>query len=264
MTCCPITRADWERGAAHCLNKGRVGNARVYRLETATGTFVVKDFRKSPWWVRWTWGRWMIGHEFRLMRMLEELPGVPSRVFRIDAYAFAMPFVKGWTLGEINQNNLQAWRERMRGVEHPTKEIAIPVTYFRALERTVCAMHRRGIVHLDLRNAKNLIVTPGRVPVLLDFQSGIRRQWWVPRWAWKILCLADLSSVYKHYYHFYFMPGQGVPCISGGFPKSRDRLFLKHLKLRKLWMLKGYTFMHRRKPKDYEQALIDAASGGGH
>ena len=247
---CPVTRQAWESPSAHRLSKGRAGNARVYRVETPEGTFVVKDFRKSPWWIRWTWGRWMIAHEFRLLRALQGMEGVPQRVFRADTYAFGMAFVAGESLGDFNQRNTETCNSR-----HFADCRSLPVSFFRDLERVVCAMHRRGVSHLDLRNAKNVLITPGNKPVLVDFQSGVILHAWFPRGLRKLLCLADLSSVYKHYCRFYFS-GYDIPDVPGGFPRNRMRIFLRHLQLRKLWMLKGYTFLSRRAPKDFEQCLL--------
>ena len=247
-----ITRASWENGNAVCLSKGRAGNARVWRVETPEGAFVIKDFRKSPWWIRWTWGRWMIGHEYRLLKALEGLEGVPQKVFRVDAYAFGMEFLEGISLGDRNQR----WGEL--GVEH------LPTSFFFKLERLVCAMHRRGVAHLDTRNAKNVMVLPGDKPALVDFQSGVRIQKWFPRWVKRLLWVSDLSSVYKHYYRHYHDGKDGFMDGPNGFPESRARIFLGMLKLRKLWVFRGYSFISTHKQKPYETALMKryATKGG--
>ena len=247
-----ITRASWENGNAVCLSKGRAGNARVWRVETPEGAFVIKDFRKSPWWIRWTWGRWMIGHEYRLLKALEGLEGVPQKVFRVDAYAFGMEFLEGISLGDRNQR----WDEL--GVGH------LPTSFFFKLERLVCAMHRRGVAHLDTRNAKNVMVLPGDKPALVDFQSGVRIQKWFPRWVKRLLWVSDLSSVYKHYYRHYHDGADGFVDGPNGFPESRARIFLGMLKLRKLWVFRGYSFISTHKQKPYETALMKryATKGG--
>lgn len=238
-----ITRASWECGGAACLSKGRAGNARVWRVETPEGAFVVKDFRKSPWWIRWTWGRWMIGHEYRLLKALEGLEGVPQQVFRVDAYAFGMAFLEGVSLGDRNQ---RAATERL---DH------LPVSFFFRLERLICAMHRRGVAHLDSRNAKNVMVLPGDRPGLVDFQSGVRIRGWFPRWVKRLLWVSDLSSVYKHYYRHYYDGRGGFNDGPGGFPESRARILVGMMRLRRLWVFKGYAFISAHKPKDYELAL---------
>ena len=240
-----VTRQDWETGAAQCLSMGRAGNACVWRIETPAGPMVIKDFRRCPALIRWTWGRWMVRHEVALLQHLQGLPGIPGRVERVDAYALAMACLPGISLGDRNASE---WAGK---AAYPK----LQPRFFRELERLVCAMHRRGVTHLDLRNAKNVIVLPGEHPALIDFQSGVPLRRWFPRWARRILCLADLSSVYKHYYQYYFDGAGGFNEGPGAFPRNRARLFLAHLRLRRLWVLKGYALFAKRQPKDYERAL---------
>lgn len=249
----PVTRKDLEAPGVSCLSKGRAGNARVYRVETPEGVFVIKDFRKSPWWIRWTWGRWMVGHEYRLMKCMEGVAGVPQKLFLIDAYAFGMEFLQGITIGDYNQR----YRPEVAAkIPSEFLEKPFPLSYFRALERLVCQMHRRGVTHLDTRNAKNVLVLPGFKPALIDFQSGVYLRKWYPRWFRKLLLLADLSSVYKHYYHMCYCSDGSLKEDESAFPESRGRLFVAHMKLRKLWVLKGYKFISHRKPKDFERFLM--------
>lgn len=257
----PVKREDWEKPGVCCLSQGRAGNATVYRLETPDGVVVIKDFRPCPWWIRWTWGRWMVAHEYRLMKCLEGVEGVPQKLFLVDKYAFGMEFLKGITVSEYNHR----FREKMCGrIPEVFLKEEIPLSFYRDLERLVCKMHRRKVTHLDARNAKNVLILPGWKPALIDFQSGVYIQKWFPRWVKKILQLADLSSVYKHYYCNCVRNGEIVEG-KGAFPASRARLFVSHIKLRKLWVLEGYKFISHRKTKDYERVLLsrydDKANG---
>lgn len=247
-----ITRQDWEKPGTILLSKGRAGNARVYRVDTPDGAFVIKDFRKSPWWIRLTWGAWMINHEYALMKQLEGIPGIPQKLFKVDAYAFGMELLEGTTLGDINQNNVDAakageWESRVR---------ILPASYFRKLERLIGKIHHRGVTHLDTRNAKNVLVLPGDNPGLIDFQSGVRLTGLLPRFIKRLLRLADLSSVYKHYFRFYHGTMGAIYSGPDAFPDNRGRLFLAHLRLRKFWMLKGYSFLTKRRQKEFEKLII--------
>ncbi len=248
-----ITRAVWENGSAVCLSKGRAGNARVYRVDVPEGAFVVKDFRKCPWWIRWTWGRWMAAHECALMKRMEGVAGVPQKIFKIDQYAFGMELLPGEAFGDINQRNLNILKTE--GPDSPRIH-RLPGRFFRELERLVCVMHRRGVTHLDARNAKNIMVLPGNHPGLIDFQSGVTLRRWHPKWVRRILKLADLSAVYKHYYRYYCNAKGELQEPSDGFPANRAHLFLAHLRLRKFWKLRGYKMISKRRVKAYERALI--------
>lgn len=249
-----LTRVHWEAptSGAVCLSKGRAGNARVYLVTLPEGKAVVKDFRKSPWWIRWTFGRFMIGHEFALMKRLEGMPGIPQHLRRIDRYAFAMDWMPGETLSAYND------REYARAAciaRNPAAaaELCLPESYFAELESLVREMHRRGVTHLDDRNAKNVLILPGKHPGLLDFQAGIRLHAWYPRWFREILCLADISGVYKHWYR-----------ALGTLSEDRKETLRRHFRLRRMWVFKGYSFFKKRKPKGLEVYLFGEDGKGGH
>lgn len=251
-----ITRQDWEKPGTVLLSKGRAGNARVYRVDTPAGAFVIKDFRKSPWWIRWTWGRWMIHHEYSLMKRLEGIPGIPQKLFKVDPYAFGMELLNGTTLGDVNQKNIEIYHAHAATGDWEGKFRILPASYFRKLERLIAKIHRRGVTHLDTRNAKNVLVLPGDNPGLIDFQSGVLLTGLLPRYIKRLLRLADLSSVYKHYFRFYHGILGTIYTGPDAFPENRGRLFLAHLHLRKFWMLKGYSFLTKRRQKSFEKLII--------
>lgn len=249
-----LTRAHWEGpdSGAVCLSKGRAGNARVYLLTLPEGKMVVKDFRKSPWWIRWTFGRFMINHEYTLMKRLEGMPGIPQHLQRIDRYAFAMEWLPGDTLSSYNDHE----NERTIAIrQDPTLSPLprLPESYFKELEAMVFEMHRRGVTHLDNRNAKNVLILPGNHPGLIDFQAGILLRHWYPKWFRSILCLADISGVYKHWYR-----------VLGTLTEDRKETLRRHFRLRRLWVFKGYSFFKKRKPKGLEVYLFGEDGKGGH
>ncbi len=250
-----ITRQMWETPSPNValLNKGRAGNARVYLITCPEGKYVIKDFRKSPWWIRWTFGRFMIGHEYFMMKQLEGMAGVPQKLFRVDPYAFGMEFVEGETLSAYNDRLTAEWvaymqlPEATRGKFVPSSRL--PVAYYEELEAMIKEMHRRGVTHLDNRNAKNVMILPGEHPGLLDFQAGVYLRKWYPKWFKDLLCLADISGVYKHWFRMH-----------RSLPEDRKELLKHHFKLRQMWMFKGYTFLKKREPKGIERYLFEESS----
>ena len=50
----------------------------------------------------------------------------------------------------------------------------LPEGFLGELEDAVAAMHRRGVVHLDLRHRSNVLAGVDGHPVLLDFASALR------------------------------------------------------------------------------------------
>lgn len=220
----PVTRE--MLAGAECLNRGRKANADVFKIVTPEGAWVVKDFKKCPWWIRETYGRFMVAHEYTLMKKLEGIRGVPQKVFKLDAYAMGMEFLKGTTVS--------AYPERM-----------IPERYFIRLEKLMKKVNARGVAHLDTRNAKNVMILSNFAPALVDFQAGVQLKY-VPRWLRYLMEHTDLSGVYKHWYNR----------NAASMDEPRKNILREHFRWRRWWMLKGYTFYKKRVPKGAERELF--------
>ena len=91
----------------------------------------------------------------RALRKVAGLPGVPADAFRIDAHALAYRYIPG-TPARQSRRGAQ---ERRSSSPHSS-----------ACSREV---HARGIVHLDVRNGRNVLITESGRPALIDFQSHL-------------------------------------------------------------------------------------------
>ena len=206
-----FSRADLERGGRRRLHEGRWANAVVDTVEFAGYTWVVKDFQPRAWLVRNLIGRLLISRESTGLSKVAGLAGTPPDAFRSDAFALAYRFVPGRGLRKC-----------------PTS--AITEDFFPALERSVLAMHARArIVHLDMRNADNILVTESGEPLLLDFQSHLGLGWMpgpLRRFAQRI----DLAAIYKHW-------ARRSPATMG---PERTALLDRINRLRPLWAVRGY------------------------
>lgn len=206
----PFKRNDLANGQFHIIAKGRWGNADLYQFQREGKIWVVKDFSPCPPFVRKTWGRFMVKREFMALQKLKGIPGIPAEPFLLDVYAVCYRFQPGMTLKE-------------------TASELIREDYFFQFENLVQMMHQRNMVHLDLRNRKNILVTDQGQPALLDFQSSLNLKN-TPRSLHKIMKDIDISGVYKNW--------------SKKKPDSLDSARRAHLeslnKKRFLWFLKGY------------------------
>jgi predicted Ser/Thr protein kinase len=174
-----FARAEFEAGPRRPLHEGRWANALVYTFERDGAQWVVKDFRPRAWLVRNVIGRVLIRREARGLQKLAGVPGAPADAFCIDAYALAYRFVPG------------------RGLRRHAG--ALGPDFFAQLERAVAEMHTRArIVHLDLRNADNILVTASGEPMLLDFQSHLSLGW-MPGPLRRLTQRIDLAAIYKHW-----------------------------------------------------------------
>lgn len=206
----PFSRADLERGALEPLSEGRWANAVLYRFESGGAPWVVKDFRSRSWAVRNLIGRLLIRREARALVRLAGRPTTPQAPFRVDPYALAYRFLDGINLRD--------------GRARPGPG------FFPDLEQAVRDMHVTGrLVHLDLRNAGNILVTAAGAPVLLDFQSHLRTRW-MPGPLRRFVERIDLAAVYKHW----------AARSPGTMGPERTAALERMNRLRPLWALRGY------------------------
>ena len=141
---------------------------------------VVKDVRGCAALFRFTLGRWGLRRELGFSRKLEGFPRVPRCLGRLDADAILFERVAAEPLH--------------RGIA----ERAGP-GFFAALEAWIGELHRRGIVHLDLRQKRNILVGDDGKPWIVDFASAIDLggSWLSRRLLLPLLAWVDRSAVLK-------------------------------------------------------------------
>ena len=110
----------------------------------------------------------------------------------------------------------------------------LPPELFLALEATLRDVHARGIVHLDVRNCRNVIVTDRNEPVLLDFEAHLDTRGWL-RGRHAGLERFDLAGVYKHW-------ARAQPETLG--PERREVLEQMN-RWRKAWVFRGLWYYPR-------------------
>ncbi len=212
----PFCRKEFLSGSYKILSRGRWANADLYLYRQGGVDWVIKDFAPCPFWVRRTWGRIMVRREYRALSRLNRIPGIPEEPFILDENAVCYRHIPGKTLRK-------------------TPAESISEVYFYGLEQLVGMMHDRRMVHLDIRNRRNILVTDEGKPALLDFQSSLNLER-VPRFLHGLLKEIDLSGVYKSW--------------QSKQPESLDSARMARLsameKKRCLWFFKGYPLGTRR------------------
>lgn len=168
------------------IHRGGLCNASVFKVTgEGDGAHVEKDFSGAPWLVRNTLGRFLIWRETWILRRLAKTGVVPQGVRRVSAFCLSEDFLDGGMLQEY----------RLRAQSGEKGEI-LPRSFFEAFEEGVARCHRAGFVHLDLHNARNILVTPGFQPVFLDWQSAVPA-FILIRPLRRALERIDLAGVYK-------------------------------------------------------------------
>ena len=215
-----ITREQLRSTTGQVISPGRWANAVLRVISRDDGQWVVKDFRPRGFVIRNTIGRLFVRREMRALTRLAGLDGVPADAFRIDAHALAYRYIPGIPL-------TGAPEERKNPL------------FFAAFERLLAQVHARGIVHLDVRNGRNVLITGDGRATLIDFQSHLGT-WRLPRAMRGWLERFDMAGVYKHWERHH-------PQSLG---EARAALLAGMNRWRRLWFLRGYLGMQPRNPDD--------------
>lgn len=218
----PFTRGDIEKHPCQLLSRGRWGNADLYFYRHQNTDWVIKDFSPCPPLVRESWGRFLVRREYRALDRLRGIRGVPADMFIMDAHALCYRYIPGCTLREI------------------ATELLAPEFFYR-LEALVQQMHERHMVHLDLRNSRNVLMDENGRPALLDFQSCLCLDR-VPKRLHPLLKDADISGVYKLWQRKQ--------------PQTLDARRQARLaavnRRRRFWVFHGYPLAMRKPPRGFD------------
>jgi serine/threonine protein kinase len=157
------------------------GKADVLRARLDDGRrVVVKDFALKP--LVWQpWGRVLVRRERRILRRLSDLPEIPGEVPCGSPLALVVEEVPGRPLFRLPPDEFDP-------------------RHLDELGRILDEVHRRGIVHNDLRARDNTLVDPptGRLFVV-DWAGGIHLEpgSWLHRAAFHRLRVVDRSALVK-------------------------------------------------------------------
>ena len=116
---------------------------------------VLKDYRGKNLLTRGLLAPRLVKGEFDILRRLEGIPGIPKAYAVVEKRALLLEFIDGDTIGKFKPGEL-------------------PDSTFDLLRDTVRAMHERGVVHLDLRQKKNILIDAEKRPWLIDFGAAMK------------------------------------------------------------------------------------------
>ncbi len=150
---------DWtldliERSTTRLLGKQGPFRPTVRLVEAEGGLHVAKDYRACTPLYRWTVGKWNLRRETKALTRLAGLDGIPALEARVGRWVIVISHVRGRDVGKTDK-------------ARQTPE------FFDGLLDLVREMHGRGVVHLDLRQRRNLICRPDGRPAIIDFGSSL-------------------------------------------------------------------------------------------
>ena len=213
------------------LHNGHFANAVVWKHWLENGEIVVeKDFSSRFWLIRNTIGRSLIRREVKFLHAVDSIGVVPGGSRRCGPFSMVENFCEGVTLRQMiayaTGNHVAE-----RVMESPRLFAllsSLNVDLFKNLESALKQVHKMGIVHLDLHNARNIIRTSESHCVIIDWQSATHTGM-IPRPIRRMLEAIDLAGVYKHWEKL--CPGTLGP--------QRERILDWENRRRKLWLLRG-------------------------
>lgn len=129
--------------------------ARVYVGEFPVGSgqiAVAKDISTLPLWFRWIYARLVLRREWRALRALDEVEGVPRALHRIDADGFIMERCEGHSLHTL-----------------PLDEAGAEL--LERLDEIVRQVHQKGVTHGDLHRDNIMRAPDGRLN-LIDWATA--------------------------------------------------------------------------------------------
>lgn len=156
----PFASLTRETLPKHLLQRMRPGGGtrpQLLLVQDRGERAVVKDYRAGGWLLRSLAGPWLASREERIYRRLEGAPGVPGIVRRLDRHALVVQHIEGRSCAEYEDGEL-------------------PPEFFERLRQVAEGMHARGVVHCDIKNRANIVVTPEGQPYLIDFASAFTRE----------------------------------------------------------------------------------------
>jgi RIO-like serine/threonine protein kinase len=115
---------------------------------------VLKDYRRKNAVTRGLIAPSLVRREFDVLRHLEGIPGIPKAYAVLEKRALLLEYVEGKTINKFKAGEL-------------------PDRVYDRLVELVRAMHARGVVHLDLRQRKNILIADDR-PWLIDFANAMK------------------------------------------------------------------------------------------
>lgn len=133
-------------------DKGGFLSPTIRRIEHEGRPAVLKDFRTRNVFTRRVLAPALVRREFEILRRLEGVPGIPRAYAIVDSAALVTEYVDGRHIGKFRPGGL-------------------PDETYAQLAETIAAMHARRVVHLDLRQKKNILIAER--PYVVDFANAV-------------------------------------------------------------------------------------------
>jgi len=130
----------------------------IWRIEDNGIKAIVKDFRFNGFFFRNLIGRFLIWREEKAYRKLRDLNGVPAFYRSIGGIALIIEEIQGTNIETIEVIS------------------TLDDAFYNELENLIKKIHKRGIVHCDLKRAPNIMLGSDGNPYIVDWASAITKR----------------------------------------------------------------------------------------
>ncbi|MCD6569899.1 MAG: hypothetical protein J7L53_04265 [Deltaproteobacteria bacterium] len=141
---------------AKTLKKVRIYGPDVALIKWGEIDAVEKTYRNRPLLIRLL-GIYLTAWEAYIYSKLNGLPGIPRLITKPDPFTLIITYIEGENLRDTSKI--------------PDEQ------YFTKLAEIIEQIHKRGILHLDLRNRRNYIIDNKGLPYIVDFGSCVYIPW---------------------------------------------------------------------------------------
>lgn len=117
-------------------------------------TGIIKDFRKCTFLMRCFTGEWLLNREEFVLGKLAGIEGVPNVILRADKNAMIYEYIPD-----------------TRPI-HKFREGELPAAVYEKLTGIVKAIHDRGVIHFDLRQKRNILISRDMRVYVVDFATS--------------------------------------------------------------------------------------------
>jgi serine/threonine protein kinase len=130
----------------------------IWRIEDNGRTAIVKDFRYNGFIYRNIIGRFLIWREAKAYRKLKGLKGVPVFYGSLGGITLVVEEIKGTDI------------EKLEVIS------SLSNIFYRELKDLIKEIHKRGLVHCDLKRAPNIMLGIDGRPYIVDWASAISKR----------------------------------------------------------------------------------------
>ena len=176
-----LRRRDLKARTIRVIHQGKGLQSSVYLVEIDGQRAAVKDFADTPAKFRRFVAPFLVGREMKALQYLDGTSGVPRFFGRVDRFAFAMEYIEGKPIADFGAGEISA--QALQNVQ-----------------KSIDAIHERGVSHGDLKRRSNLLVTPDEQVYLIDFAAAVvgkRKLNFALNWLQKRMAEIDDKSISK-------------------------------------------------------------------